>query len=84
MPNKPKKLQKKINTKVNPNLSVGIKGQGPTFSILDNENADENSEETNDDQKKLSKEIAPPARLLIMMKIIIKSCGIDSTMGSEK
>ena len=84
LPNKPKKLEKKTNIKVNPNLSVGIKRQGPTFSILANENADENSEETNEDQKKLSNEIASPVILLIMMKIIIKSCGIDSTRGSEK
>ena len=72
------------NKKVNPNLSVGIKRQGPIFSNFDNENADENSEETNEDQKNLSNEIASPVILLIMMKIIIKSCGIDSTRGSEK
>ena len=50
-PNNQKILQKKINIKVNPNLSLGINWQGPTFNCLVKANADENNEEAKQDQK---------------------------------
>ena len=69
---------------VNPNLSLGIIWHGPTFSCLVNANADENNDEIIDNLKNMSKAMASPLRLLTMMKTMMKSCGTDSTSGSEK
>ena len=73
LPINPKVLQKKINIKVIPNLSLGINWHGPTFSSFVNANADENNEETNENQKKSSKAIVSPLILMIVMKMIINS-----------
>ena len=73
LPINPKVLQKKINKKVVPNLSLGINWHGPTFSSFANANADENNEETNENQKKSSKATVSPFLLMIMIKIIMNS-----------